>query len=63
MRMARISVSSLPILTRQHAVTAEVHHASTVLTVHLAEHTVTIDLDDGDRRTFHRPTTQAVRNR
>jgi transposase InsO family protein len=38
-------------------------HAYTVVSVHVAEHTITIDLHDGSRRTFHRTTTQAVRNR
>ena len=29
--------------------------AHTALTVHVAEHTITIDLDDGGQRTFRRP--------
>ncbi|MFY9808701.1 MAG: IS481 family transposase [Pseudonocardiaceae bacterium] len=37
-------------------------HAHTVVTVHVAEHTITVELDDGPRRTFRRTTTQPVRN-
>jgi transposase InsO family protein len=37
-------------------------HAHTELTVHVAEHTITIDLDDGGQRTFRRTTTHPVRN-
>ncbi len=37
-------------------------HAHTVVTVHVAEHTITVDLDDGTRRTFRRTTTQPVRS-
>ena len=33
------------------------------LTVHVAEHTVTVELDDGGHRTFRRTTTHPVRNR
>jgi transposase InsO family protein len=36
------------------------HHAHTVVTVHVAEHTITVELDNGARRTFHRTTTQPV---
>ncbi len=38
------------------------HHAHTVVTVHVAEHTITVELDDGTRRTFRRTTTQPVRS-
>jgi hypothetical protein len=31
-----------------------------VVTVHVAEHTITVDLDDGGQRTFRRTTTQPV---
>jgi hypothetical protein len=37
-------------------------HTHTELTVHVAEHTITIDLDDGGQRTFRRTTTHPVRN-
>lgn len=37
-------------------------HGHTVLTVHVAEHTITVDLDDSGRRTFRRTTAQPVRN-
>ena len=37
-------------------------HAHTVVTVHVAEHTITIDLGDNDRRTFRRTTAQPVRS-
>jgi transposase InsO family protein len=37
-------------------------HAHTMLTVHVAEHTITVDLDDGGQRTFRRTTTQPVRS-
>lgn len=37
-------------------------HAHTVLTVHVAEHTITVDLDGGGQRTFRRTTTQPVRS-
>lgn len=37
-------------------------NAHTVVTAHVAEHTITIDLDDGGRRTFRRTTTQPVRS-
>jgi transposase InsO family protein len=37
-------------------------HAHTVVTVHVAEHTITVDLDDGGQRTFRRTTTQPVRS-
>jgi transposase InsO family protein len=37
-------------------------HAHTVVTVHVAEHTITVELDDGTRRTFRRTTTQPVRS-
>jgi hypothetical protein len=33
-----------------------------MVTVHVAEHTITIDLADGDHRTFRRATTQPVRS-
>jgi hypothetical protein len=38
-------------------------HAHQELTVHVAEHTITIELDDGGHRTFRRTTTHPVRNR
>jgi transposase InsO family protein len=38
------------------------HHAHTVVTVHVAEHTITVELDNGARRTFRRTTTQPVRS-
>lgn len=34
----------------------------TVVTVHVAEHTITVELDDTGRRTFRRTTTQPVRS-
>ena len=37
-------------------------HAHTIVTVHVAEHTITIDLAAGDHRTFRRITTQPVRS-
>lgn len=37
-------------------------HAHTVVTVHVAEHTITVDLGDGAQRTFRRTTTQPVRS-
>ena len=37
-------------------------HAHTVVTVHVAEHTITIDHHDGGQRTFRRTTTQPVRS-
>lgn len=37
-------------------------HARRVVTVHVAETTITIDLDDGDQRTVTRTTTQPVRS-
>jgi transposase InsO family protein len=37
-------------------------HAHTVLTVHVAEHTLTVELDDGGHRTFRRTTTQPIRS-
>ena len=36
-------------------------HAHTVVTVHVAEHTITVDLD-GSKRTYQRTTTQPVRS-
>jgi len=38
-------------------------HAHQELTVHVAEHTITVELDDGGHRTFRRTTTHPVRNR
>ncbi|MEN3266424.1 MAG: hypothetical protein V7646_3318 [Pseudonocardia sp.] len=38
-------------------------HAHTVVTAHVAEHTITIDFVDGGRRTFRRTTDQPVRSR
>jgi hypothetical protein len=38
-------------------------HAHRELTIHVAEHTITIELDDGGHRTFRRTTTHPVRNR
>jgi transposase InsO family protein len=37
-------------------------HAYREVTVHVAEHTITIELDDGGHRTFRRTTTDPVRN-
>jgi hypothetical protein len=37
-------------------------HAHTVVTVHVAEHTMTVDHADGARRTFRRTTNQPVRS-
>ena len=37
-------------------------HAHTVVTVYVAEHTITVDLGDGAQRTFRRTTTQPVRS-
>ena len=37
-------------------------HAGQVVTVHVAEHTITIDLGGDDARTIRRTTTQAVRS-
>jgi hypothetical protein len=37
-------------------------HAHTVVTVHVAEHTITVDHPDGSQRTFRRTTTQPVRS-
>lgn len=37
-------------------------HAHTVVTVHVAEHTITVELDDSAQRTFRRTTTQPVRS-
>jgi len=36
-------------------------HAHTVVTVHVAEHTVTVEFPDGAQRTFGRTSTQPVR--
>jgi hypothetical protein len=33
-----------------------------VVTVYVAEHTITVDHQDGAQRTFRRPTTQPVRS-
>jgi transposase InsO family protein len=38
-------------------------HAYREVTVHVAEHTITVELDDGGHRTFRRTTTHPVRNR
>ena len=38
-------------------------HAHREITVHVAEHTITVELDDGGHRTFRRTTTDSVRNR
>jgi hypothetical protein len=37
-------------------------HAGRIVTVHVAEHTITIDLGGDDTRTVRRTTTQAVRS-
>jgi hypothetical protein len=37
-------------------------HAGRVVTVHVAQHTITIDLGDDDMRTIRRTTTQPVRS-
>lgn len=37
-------------------------HAHTTVTAHVAEHTITVDFDDGAQRTFRRTTTQPVRS-
>jgi len=37
-------------------------HAHTVVTVHVAEHTITVDFDDGAQRIFRRTTTHPVRS-
>ena len=37
-------------------------HAGQVVTVHVAEHTITIDLGGDDTRTVRRTTTQPVRS-
>jgi hypothetical protein len=37
-------------------------HAHTIVTVHVAEHTITVDFPDGAQRTFTRTTTQPVRS-
>jgi len=37
-------------------------HAGRVVTVHVAEHTITIDLGGDDTRTIRRTTTQPVRS-
>jgi transposase InsO family protein len=37
-------------------------HTHTVVTVHVAEHTITVELDNGTRRTFRRTTTQPLRS-
>ena len=37
-------------------------HAHHEVTVHVAEHTITVELDDGGHRTFRRTTTHPVRN-
>jgi transposase InsO family protein len=37
-------------------------HAHTVVTAHVAEHTITVDFVDGGRRTFRRTTDQPVRS-
>ncbi|MGH3889722.1 MAG: hypothetical protein ACRDSZ_24700 [Pseudonocardiaceae bacterium] len=37
-------------------------HAHTIVTVHVAEHTITVDFDDGAQRTFRRTTTQPIRS-
>jgi len=37
-------------------------HAGQVVTVHVADHTVTVDLGGDDIRTIRRTTTQAVRS-
>jgi hypothetical protein len=36
--------------------------ARAVVTVHVAEHTITVDHPDGSQRTFRRTTTQPVRS-
>jgi hypothetical protein len=38
-------------------------HAYREVTVHVAEHTITVELDDGGHRTFRRTTTDPIRNR
>ncbi len=37
-------------------------HAHTVVTVHVAEHTITVAFPDGAQRTFTRTTTQLIRS-
>ncbi|MGH3515679.1 MAG: hypothetical protein ACRDRB_25950 [Pseudonocardiaceae bacterium] len=37
-------------------------HAHTIVTVCVAEHTITVDLGDGAQRTFRRTTTHPVRS-
>ncbi len=37
-------------------------HAHTIITVHVAEHTITVDFTDGAQRTFRRTTTQPIRS-
>lgn len=37
-------------------------HAHTVVTLHVAEHTIAVDLSDNDRRTFTRTTSKPVRS-
>jgi hypothetical protein len=37
-------------------------HAHTVVTVHVAEHTMTVEHADGTHRTFRRTSTQPVRS-
>jgi hypothetical protein len=37
-------------------------HAGQVVTVHVADQTITVDLDDQDSRTVRRTTTQPVRS-
>jgi hypothetical protein len=37
-------------------------HGGTIVTVHVAEHTLTIDLDDGGQRTITRTTSKPVRS-
>jgi hypothetical protein len=36
-------------------------HAHTVVTVHVAEHTMTVEFPDGAQRTFTRTTTRPIR--
>ena len=50
------------IMVAGHKIALGRAHAHTVLTVQVAEHTLTVDLHDGARRTFRRTTTQPVRS-
>ncbi|MFI7681032.1 IS481 family transposase [Actinophytocola sp. NPDC049390] len=56
----RASNSGIVMVVGQKIALGRIHAGQTV-TIHVAEHTLTIDLPDGDTRTIQRTTTQPVR--